>query len=102
MPDQLIFTTEKTVKELEGKVSADEIKKAQEAKDALKAALEKNDLDDIRKKKDALQEAVQQLSIKLYEQAAKQAQNQQTGADGATKKDDNVVDAEFEEVKDDK
>jgi len=93
--DQLIFTTEKTVKELEGKVSADEIKKAQEAKDALKAALEKNDLDDIRKKKEALQEAVQQLSIKLYEQAAKQAQA------GAANKD-NVVDAEFEEVNDDK
>lgn len=98
--DQLIFTTEKTVKELEGKVSADEIKKAQEAKDALKAALEKNDIDDIRKKKDALQEAVQQLSIKLYEQAAKQAQDAGAQADAA--KRDNVVDAEFEEVKDDK
>ncbi|MED3731006.1 molecular chaperone DnaK [Geobacillus stearothermophilus] len=98
--DQLIFTTEKTLKEVEGKVSADEIKKAQEAKDALKAALEKNDIDDIRKKKDALQEAVQQLSIKLYEQAAKQAQEAGAQADAA--KRDNVVDAEFEEVKDDK
>ncbi|BDG36842.1 molecular chaperone DnaK [Saccharococcus caldoxylosilyticus] len=100
--DHLIFTTEKTLKEVEGKVDEAEMKKAREAKDALKAALEKNDLDEIRKKKEALQEAVQQLSIKLYEQAAKQAQNQQTGADGATKKDNNVVDAEFEEVKDDK
>ncbi|CAM3885854.1 molecular chaperone DnaK [Geobacillus stearothermophilus] len=98
--DQLIFTTEKTLKEVEGKVSADEIKKAQEAKDALKAALEKNDIDDIRKKKDALQEAVQQLSIKLYEQATKQAQDAGAQADAA--KRDNVVDAEFEEVKDDK
>ncbi|WJQ09690.1 molecular chaperone DnaK [Geobacillus stearothermophilus] len=98
--DQLIFTTEKTLKEVEGKVGADEIKKAQEAKEALKAALEKNDLDDIRKKKDALQEAVQQLSIKLYEQAAKQAQDAGAQADAA--KRDNVVDAEFEEVKDDK
>ena len=98
--DQLIFTTEKTLKEVEGKVSADEIKKAQEVKDALKAALEKNDIDDIRKKKDALQEAVQQLSIKLYEQAAKQAQDAGAQADAA--KRDNVVDAEFEEVKDDK
>ncbi|NUK30879.1 molecular chaperone DnaK [Parageobacillus sp. VR-IP] len=100
--DHLIFTTEKTLKEVEGKVDEAQMKKAREAKDALKAALEKNDLDEIRKKKEALQEAVQQLSMKLYEQAAKQAQNQQTGADGATKKDDNVVDAEFEEVKDDK
>jgi molecular chaperone DnaK len=98
--DQLIFTTEKTLKEVEGKVGADDIKKAQEAKEALKAALEKNDLDDIRKKKDALQEAVQQLSIKLYEQAAKQAQD--AGAQAGATKRDNVVDAEFEEVKDDK
>ncbi|WP_143415160.1 molecular chaperone DnaK [Geobacillus sp. E263] len=101
--DQLVFTTEKTLKEVEGKVDEAEVKKAQEAKDALKAALEKNDIDDIRKKKEALQEIVQQLSIKLYEQAAKQAQaQQQAGAGGTEKKDENVVDAEFEEVKDDK
>ncbi|MBA2869838.1 molecular chaperone DnaK [Anoxybacillus calidus] len=101
--DHLVFTTEKTLKELEGKVDEAEVKKAQEAKDALKAALEKNDIEEIRAKKNALQEIVQQLSVKLYEQAAKQAQAQQTaGTDNASKKDDNVVDAEFEEVKDDK
>jgi molecular chaperone DnaK len=101
--DHLVFTTEKTLKELQGKVDEAEVKKAQEAKDALKAALEKNDIEEIRAKKNALQEIVQQLSIKLYEQAAKQAQAQQTaGADNNSKKDDNVVDAEFEEVKDDK
>jgi molecular chaperone DnaK len=101
--DHLVFTTEKTLKELEGKVDEAEVKKAQEAKDALKAALEKNDIEDIRAKKNTLQEIVQQLSIKLYEQAAKQAQaQQQAGADHTAKKGDNVVDAEFEEVKDDK
>ncbi|KAF0994450.1 molecular chaperone DnaK [Geobacillus sp. TFV-3] len=99
--DQLMFMTDKTIKEVEGKVSADEIKKAQDAKEALKAALEKNDIDDIRKKKDALQEAVQQLSIKLYEQAAKQAQSAGSQG-GAANNKDNVVDAEFEEVNDDK
>jgi molecular chaperone DnaK len=101
--DHLVFTTEKTLKEFEGKVDEAELKKAQEAKDALKAALEKKDIEEIRAKKNALQEIVQQLSVKLYEQAAKQAQAQQSAqTDGATKKDDNVVDAEFEEVKDDK
>ncbi|MBS4194738.1 molecular chaperone DnaK [Lederbergia citri] len=100
--DQLIFTTEKTLKDLEGKVDAGEVKKAEEAKDALKAAVDKNDLDEIRQKKDALQEIVQNLSMKLYEEAAKQAQAQQ-GADGDPNAsgDDNIVDAEFEEVKDD-
>lgn len=101
--DQLVFTTEKTLKDLEGKVDEAEVAKANEAKDALKAAIEKNDLDEIKAKKDALQEIVQALTMKLYEQAAQQAQASQ-GAEGqATKdKDDNVVDAEFEEVKDDK
>ncbi|WML45361.1 molecular chaperone DnaK [Neobacillus sp. PS3-40] len=101
--DQLVFTTEKTLKDLEGKVDAAEVEKANEAKDALKAAIEKNELEEIRSKKDALQELVQNLTVKLYEEAAKQAQAQQ-GPDGQGNagKDDNVVDAEFEEVKDDK
>jgi molecular chaperone DnaK len=99
--DQLVFTTEKTLKDLEGKVDASEVANANEAKDALKQAIEKNDLNEIRAKKDALQEIVQALTVKLYEQAAQAQQGaQDTGAAGP--KDDNVVDAEFEEVKDDK
>lgn len=99
--DQLVFTTEKTLKDLEGKVDQAEVKKAEEAKDALKAAIEKNDINEIRAKKDALSEIVQNLTVKLYEQAAKDAQANQTNAsnDG---KEDNVVDAEFEEVDDKK
>ncbi|UAL51092.1 molecular chaperone DnaK [Bacillus sp. CMF21] len=98
--DQLVFTTEKTLKDLEGKVDEADVAKANEAKDALKAAIEKNELEEIRTKKDELQEIVQQLSMKLYEEAAKQQQ----GAEGAAgaKQDDNVVDAEYEEVNDDK
>ena len=93
--DQLVFTVDKTLKELEGKVDAGEVKKAEEARDALKAAIEKNNLEEIRQKKEALQEIVQNLSIKLYENAAQQAND-------SKKKDDNVVDAEFEEMNDDK
>jgi molecular chaperone DnaK len=100
--DQLVFTTEKTLKEVEGKVEEAEVKKAEDAKEELKAAIEKNDLAEIRTKKDALQEIVQQLSMKLYEQAA-QAQQAAEGAEGGSaKQDDNVVDAEYEEVNDDK
>ncbi|MGG3772075.1 molecular chaperone DnaK [Heyndrickxia faecalis] len=98
--DQLVFTAEKTLKELEGKVDASEISKAEKAKDELKAAIEKNDLNEIRQKKDALQEIVQDLSVKLYQQAAQQQQNTDAGGDG--KKDDNVIDADFEEVDDNK
>ncbi|MEH6955426.1 molecular chaperone DnaK [Neobacillus drentensis] len=101
--DQLVFTTEKTLKDLEGKVDAGEVANANEAKDALKAAIEKNDLDEIRVKKDALQEIVQALTVKLYEQAAAAQQAQQGGPEaGNTAGKDDVVDAEFEEVKEDK
>ncbi|MDI6647963.1 molecular chaperone DnaK [Bacillus altitudinis] len=99
--DQLVFTTEKTLKDLEGKIDEEQVKKANDAKDALKAAIEKGELEDIKAKKDELQTIVQELTTKLYEEAAKQAQAQQEGAEGAQKADDNVVDAEYEEVNDD-
>lgn len=99
--DQLVFTTEKTLKDLEGKIDEEQVKKANDAKAALKAAIEKGELEDIKAKKDELQTIVQELTTKLYEEAAKQAQAQQEGAEGAQKADDNVVDAEYEEVNDD-
>ncbi|MBP0723700.1 molecular chaperone DnaK [Bacillus sp. RG28] len=101
--DQLVFQTEKTLKDLEGKVDEAEVAKANEAKDALKTALEAGNLDDIRTKKDALSEIVQQLTVKLYEQAQAAAQQAQgaEGAQGGAAKDD-VVDAEFTEVKEEK
>ena len=99
--DQLVFQTEKTLKDLEGKVDEAEVTKANEAKDELKAAIEKNELEEIRAKKDALSEIVQNLTMKLYEEAAKAQQAAQAGgAEGPA--DDNVVDAEFTEVNDDK
>ncbi|GAB7231551.1 molecular chaperone DnaK [Facklamia hominis] len=100
--DQLVFTTNKTLDELKGNdnISEDEIKKAEDARDELKAAIEANDLDQMKEKRDALMEVVQNLSVKLYEQAAKQAQSQEASQanDGQSASDDNVVDADFEEV----
>jgi molecular chaperone DnaK len=98
--DQLVFTVDKTLKDLEGKVDEAEVKKAEEAKESLKKALEGSDIEAIKKEKEALSEIVQQLSVKLYEQAAQQAQAQQGDAEG--KNDDNIVDADYEEVNDDK
>ncbi|MGE7764460.1 molecular chaperone DnaK [Peribacillus sp. NPDC096540] len=96
--DQLVFQTEKTLKDLEGKVDEAEVTKANEAKDELKAAIEKNELEEIRVKKDALNEIVQALTMKLYEEAAKAQQAAQEGAGEAGAQDDNVVDAEYTEV----
>src|SRR5690606_8623582 len=79
--DQLVFTTEKTLKELEGKVDPAEVKKAEEAKDALKKAIESNNIEEIRAKKDALSQIVQELSVKLYQQANEANAGAQAGAD---------------------
>jgi molecular chaperone DnaK len=94
--DALLFTVDKTLKELEGKVDADEVKKAEEARDELKAAVEANNLEEMNTKRDALNEIVQNLTVKLYEQAAQQqAQENPEAAQGGA---DDVVDADFEEV----
>ncbi|WP_318766013.1 molecular chaperone DnaK [Lactiplantibacillus carotarum] len=106
--DQLIFTTDKTLKELEGKVSDEEVKKAQDARDALKKAQDDNNVDEMKAKKDDLNKIVQDLSVKLYQQA-QDAQGAQAGADGATgdadqakSGDDNTVDGDFEDLDKDK
>ena len=97
--DQLLFSVDKTLAELEGKVDADEVKKAEEAREELKAAVETNDLEAMKTKRDALNEIVQALTVKLYEQAAQQQaeENPEAAQAGA----DDVVDAEFEEVEKD-
>jgi molecular chaperone DnaK len=100
--DQLIFATEKTIKDLGDKVEASEKSKAEAAKDKLKKALEGKDLDAIKAAKDELNEVVQQLSVKLYQQAqqAQGAQGAQGAAENSKKADDDVVDADYKEVND--
>lgn len=94
--DALLFTVDKTLTELEGKVDAEEVKKAEVARDEIKAAVEANNLEEMKTKRDALNEIVQNLTVKLYEQAAQQqAQEDPNAAQGSA---DDVVDADFEEV----
>ena len=99
--DALVFQTEKTIKELEGKVDEAEVKKAEDAKEALKKALEGEDIADIKAKSEALSEIAQNLAVKLYEQASAEqaaAEGQEAGSEEGPK-DDNTVDGDFEEVK---
>ena len=100
--DQLIHQTEKTTKDVEGKVDQPEIDKANSLKDELKAAREANNTEDMKKKKDELMEVLQQLTMKLYQanQAEQQAASGQ--ASDNKKKDDGTVEGDFEEVDDDK
>ncbi|MCM72898.1 molecular chaperone DnaK, partial [Listeria monocytogenes] len=72
--DQLVFTVDKTLKELEGKVEEEEVKKAEAARDELQEALKGEDFEAIKEKTESLNEIVQNLSVKLYEQAAAEQQ----------------------------
>ncbi len=106
--DQLMYSVDKTIKDLGDKVDASEIDKAQAAKQDLQQALEGENVENIKSAIAALSEIVQQLSVKLYQQAAQDAQGQ-AGTDSADeprssneKARDNVIDAEYEEMDDSK
>lgn len=103
--DQMIYQTEKLMKDLEGKISDDE-KKDIEAKLAdLKKASEGSDYDDMKKKTEDLTQAFYKVSEKLYKQNAEAgAAGAEAGAQGSEehKGDDDVVDGDYEVVDDDK
>ena len=103
--DHLIFTTEKTLKDLGDKVDAADAQKVNDAKEELKKALEGNDQQAIKSAMEKLSQQVQEVSVKLYQQASQQAQSAQ-GASGDTSNagggKENVVDAEYEVMDDDK
>ncbi|RHB51795.1 molecular chaperone DnaK [Exiguobacterium sp. AM39-5BH] len=97
--DQLVFATDKAIKDLGDKVDATDKERAEAAKENAKTALEGTDLEAIRTAKDELSNIVQELTQKVYANMA-----EQQGAEGAETqteaKDDNVVDAEFEDLDD--
>ncbi|PTH69398.1 molecular chaperone DnaK, partial [Staphylococcus agnetis] len=100
--DQLVFQVDKMLKDLGDNVTEDDKKEAEAKKDDLKSALEGSDLEDIKSKKEALEQVIQQLSMKVYEQAQQGQQAQGQGQqEQSSKQDDTVEDAEFKEVKDD-
>ena len=101
--EQTIFATEKAIKDLGDKVSDKDKKKAEELIDDLKKALEGDDIEDIKKKTEKLNEKAMEFATKVYEEAAKKAQaeqeNTESTSDSEDKKDDkdDAIDAEYEE-----
>ena len=99
--DTLIHSTEKNLKEHGTKVSDAEKKAIEDASSAVKEALKGEDIEDIKKKTEALVQASMKLGEAIYksQQSAKPESGKDDG-DDTGKKDENVVDADFEEVKD--
>ena len=95
--DSIVYQTEKTLNELEGKVSDSEKGKVEDKLKELKKALEGDNIEDIKKKTEELTNEFYTISQKLYEQA----NQQQAGENGESNgKDDDVVDADYEVVDD--
>lgn len=102
-----VYQTEKTLKELGDKVTEQEKKSVEEEIEKLKKVKDDKDADSekIRAAIDAVMNKFQPISTRIYQEAAKaqEANKQDTpNESGAEKKDDNVVDAEYEEVDKDK
>ncbi|MDX1251722.1 MAG: molecular chaperone DnaK [Gammaproteobacteria bacterium] len=99
--DGLVHSTLKALKDLEGQVEADEKQRIEAAVEAVKEAIKSDDKAAIEAKSQALAEVAGKLAERAYAQAQAASAGQAEAANPGGKKDD-VVDAEFEEVKDDK
>ena len=94
--EQMIFQTEKSMKDLGEKLDSKDKEEAESKVKTLKEALDKNDIEAIKKEKDALQETLYKLAAKVYENT-NASNNTTTEEKTEDKKDDSVKDAEFEE-----
>jgi len=94
--DTLIHSTEKNLKEHGAKVSDADKKAIEDASSALKEAIKGTEIEDIKKKTETLVQASMKLGEAIYKSQEKKPDSSK---DGEVKKDDNVVDADFEEVK---
>jgi len=104
--DSLIHTTEKTLADLDDKIGDDVKGPAQTALDELKEVKDSDDIDSIKAKMEALQQASMKLGEAVYAQTQAEASAEggeaEASAEGnASASDDDVVDADFEEVEDD-
>jgi molecular chaperone DnaK len=104
--DALIYSTERSIKDLGEKVDKDTRNKVEDAVGKLRKAMEGDDKDEIRRLSEELTNASHKLAEAMYQQAS-QAEGQKAGAGAAggakaSKPEEDVVDADFEEVKDDK
>lgn len=108
--DALLYSTEKSIKDLGDKVDSATKANVETAAESLKKALEGSDTEEIKRKSEELTQASHKLAEAMYQQASQEG-GPQAGADGAGAQgadqapgagaDDDVVDADFEEVKDD-
>ena len=102
--DQMIFQTEKTLKDLDGKIDAADKSELETKLNALKEAVKSSNLDDIKAKQEDLQKKFYDVSAKLYQNVNPQGgqpgpdMNQNNGGNDNGQNNDGFVDADFKEV----
>lgn len=105
MADSLIYTTEKSIKEVGDKIDSATKDQITQAIEKLKKAMEGENVEEIKRLSDELTQASHKLAETMYAQASQQQQAQAGGGSAETSggsggpADDDVVDADFEEVK---
>jgi molecular chaperone DnaK len=105
--DALIYSTEKSIKELGDKVDSETKSKVEEASAALKTAIEGEDTEEIKRLSEELTNVSHKLAEAMYQQASAAGQQPGSGPEaggdqpGGAAPDEDVVDADFEEVKED-
>ena len=98
--EQLVFQTEKSLKDLGDKVESKEKEEIESLIKGVREAIDKNDIDEIKSSKDKLQEKAMALATRVYEEAAKQQQSANTEEANDTSSNNNdsdVHEAEYEE-----
>lgn len=103
--ESLVNAAEKTLKEAGDSVTADQKSKVESAISALKDALQKDDIEEIKSKTEALQTAIYDVSAAMYQKAQQEAASGSGASAGASAKSDSgdeVVDADYEIVDDGK
>jgi molecular chaperone DnaK len=106
--DALIYSTEKSIKDLGDKVDAETKSKVEASIEPLKKAMEGEDPEEIKRLSEELTQASHKLAEAVYQKASQADAQEQAGAEaegqeqpGASAPDEDVVDADFEEVNDD-
>jgi molecular chaperone DnaK len=100
--DSLLYTAEKTKTDLGDKLSKDQMQKIDDAAGKLREALKDSDIKKIKTENEAFAKVLQEVGTVIYQQAAAAAQAAGQKAEESTEDGKKVVDAEYEDVKDEK
>jgi molecular chaperone DnaK len=100
--DSLLYTAEKTKTDLADKIGKEQIEKIDKAAAELRETVSGEDVDKIKTKSEALTKVLQEVGTVVYQQAAAAKQAEQAKTEKAEEGKEKVVDAEYEEVKENK